>query len=153
MKIRVQNEDFDISAEMAALRSGRTDIGAVAAFIGLMRDFNDGAEVRAMSLEHYAGMTERALSEIAAQARARWAIDDAVIIHRIGRFEPGDQIVLVLASARHRGDAFSACEFIMDYLKTEAPFWKKEHTPDGERWVEARASDESARSRWDDVCD
>lgn len=151
MKIDVRDKDFDVGAEIAALRGGRTDIGAIAAFIGLMRDFNDGAAVHAMSLEHYPGMTERALSEIAAQASSRWAVDDVVIIHRIGRFEPGDQIVLVLTSARHRGDAFSACEFIMDYLKTKAPFWKKEHTSDGERWVEARASDESARSRWDDV--
>lgn len=151
MKIEVRTEDFDIGAEMSALRGGRTDIGAIAAFIGLMRDFNDGTSVHAMSLEHYPGMTERALSEIAAQASSRWAVDDVVIIHRVGRFEPGDQIVLVLTSARHRGDAFSACEFIMDYLKTKAPFWKKEHTSDGERWVEARASDESARSRWDDV--
>lgn len=151
MKINVRDKDFDVGAEIAALRGGRTDIGAIAAFIGLMRDFNDGAAVHAMSLEHYPGMTERALSEIAAQASSRWAVDDVVIIHRIGRFEPGDQIVLVLTSARHRGDAFSACEFIMDYLKTKAPFWKKEHTSNGERWVEARASDESARSRWDDV--
>lgn len=151
--VRVQNENFDTGAEIAALRGGHTDIGAIAAFIGLMRDFSDGAEVLAMSLEHYPGMTERALSEIAAQAKKRWPVHDAVIIHRVGRFVPGDQIVLVLTAARHRGEAFSACEFIMDYLKTEAPFWKKEYTPNGERWVEARASDESARSRWDDVCD
>lgn len=149
--VRVQNEDFDAGAEIAALRRGRKDIGAVAAFIGLMRDFNDGSEVHAMSLEHYPGMTERALHRIGEQAKTRWTILDLVIIHRIGRFSPGDQIVLVLTAAHHRGDAFSACEFIMDYLKTQAPFWKKEHTPDGERWVEARASDESARSRWDDL--
>lgn len=151
MRIQVQTEDFDISAAMAALRSGRTDIGAVAAFVGLMRDFNDGDTVMSMSLDHYPGMTERALTGIAEQARTRWPIDDAVIIHRVGTFMPGDQIVLVLTAARHRGDAFSACEFIMDYLKTEAPFWKKEHTPDGERWVEARSSDATARSRWDDA--
>lgn len=151
MKIEVRSEDFDLGAEMSALRGNRSDLGAVAAFVGLMRDFNDGTSVRSMSLEHYPGMTERALTNIAQQAQARWPIDDAVIIHRVGSFAPGDQIVLVLTAARHRGDAFSACEFIMDYLKTEAPFWKKEQTPDGERWVDARTSDETARTRWDDL--
>ena len=151
MKIEVRSEDFDLGAEMSALRGNRSDLGAVAAFVGLMRDFNDGSRVMSMSLEHYPGMTERALTNIAQQAQARWPIDDAVIIHRVGSFAPGDQIVLVLTAARHRGDAFSACEFIMDYLKTEAPFWKKEQTPDGERWVDARTSDETARTRWDDL--
>lgn len=147
--VRVQNEDFDIAREIAALRSQSHAIGAIASFIGLMRDFNDGADVLAMSLEHYPGMTERALERIIDDAKRRWPVNDIVIVHRIGIFKPGDQIVLVIVSAAHRGSAFSACEFIMDYLKTQAPFWKKEITPDGERWVESRASDLHASSRWD----
>ena len=130
------------------LRSGRKDVGAVATFIGCVRDVNDGAAVASMTLEHYPGMTEKALAAIIDDAKARWAIADALVIHRIGALEPADQIVLVGVTSAHRGDAFAACEFIMDYLKTRAPFWKKEDTPAGARWVEARATDDDAAARW-----
>lgn len=148
MTVRVQPEDFDVGVEIARLRQGRADIGAVAAFIGLVRDVNEGADVSAMTLEHYPGMTEKALAAIVDQAKARWEIHDALVIHRIGTLRASDQIVLVVVSGAHRGEAFAACEFIMDYLKTEAPFWKKEQTAQGERWVEARSSDDDARARW-----
>ena len=148
MGVRVQHEDFDAGAEISALRLARADTGAVAAFIGQVRDMNDGARVSAMTLEHYPGMTEKALQDIIDQAKARWNIFDALVIHRIGELKPLDQIVLVAVSGAHRGEAFSACEFIMDYLKTEAPFWKKEQTPQGARWVDARDSDDRAKSRW-----
>lgn len=148
MTVRVQPEDFDVGVEIARLRQGRADIGAVAAFIGLVRDVNEGADVSAMTLEHYPGMTEKALAAIVDQAKARWDIYDALVIHRIGHLCASDQIVLVAVSGAHRGEAFAACEFIMDYLKTEAPFWKKEQTAQGERWVEARSSDDDARARW-----
>jgi len=148
MAVRVQTEDFDAGAEITRLRLARPDTGAVAAFIGQVRDLNEGAEVSALTLEHYPGMTEKALESIIRQAQARWDIFDALIIHRIGTLNPLDQIVLVLVSGAHRGEAFAACEFIMDYLKTEAPFWKKEQTSAGARWVEARASDDTARQRW-----
>lgn len=147
--VRVQPEDFAIGDEIALLRTRSKSLGAIASFIGLMRDFNDDATILEMSLEHYPGMTERALENIAQQAKKRWQVDDIVIIHRIGKFKPGDQIVLVLTTSAHRGAAFSACEFVMDYLKTKAPFWKKELTSDGERWVESRASDVDASNRWD----
>jgi molybdopterin synthase catalytic subunit len=123
-------------------------VGAVASFIGTVRDVNDGASVAAMELEHYPGMTEAALEDIATQAKTRWNIIDTLVIHRVGPLKPMDQIVLVAVSAAHRGDAFAACEFIIDYLKTEAPFWKKELTPDGARWVDARASDDQALKKW-----
>ena len=148
MNVRVQAEDFDVGAEIARLRQGRADIGAVATFIGLVRDINEGADVTAMTLEHYPGMTEKALQDIVDQAKSRWDIYDALVIHRIGTLRTGDQIVLVAVTGAHRGEAFAACEFIMDYLKTEAPFWKKERTAQGERWVEARSSDDDARERW-----
>ncbi len=148
MTVRVQAEDFDVSREIAQLRAGNAKVGAVAAFIGVVRDLNDEADVRAMTLEHYPGMTEKALAAIIAEATQRWDIYDALIVHRVGKLEPADQIVLVAVSSAHRGDAFSACEFIMDYLKTKAPFWKKEDTPAGERWVEARTSDDDAAARW-----
>ena len=148
MAVRVQTEDFDAGAEIMRLRLARPDTGAVAAFIGQVRDLSEGAEVSALTLEHYPGMTEKALESIIRQAQARWDIFDALIIHRIGTLNPLDQIVLVLVSGAHRGEAFAACEFIMDYLKTEAPFWKKEQTSAGARWVEARASDDTARQRW-----
>lgn len=148
MTVRVQTGDFDAGAEIAALRAGRPALGAIAAFIGLVRDVNDGAAVSGMTLEHYPGMTERALEDICAQAHVRWKIDDALVIHRYGTLKPCDQIVLVVVASAHRSEAFAACEFIMDYLKTEAPFWKKEITPQGERWVEARASDDAAANRW-----
>lgn len=148
MAIRIQAEDFDAGAEIARLRLSRPDIGAVAAFVGQVRDVNDGSPVTGMTLEHYPGMTEKALSAIVGEAQARWDFFDAVVIHRIGDLKPQDQIVLVLVAGAHRGEAFAACEFIMDYLKTRAPFWKKEATPQGGRWVDARQSDEQARERW-----
>lgn len=148
MGVRVQREDFDAGAEINALRLARPDTGAVAAFIGQVRDINDGASVSALTLEHYPGMTEQALHDIVAQARSRWDIFDALVIHRYGELKPLDQIVLVAVSGAHRGEAFAACEFIMDYLKTGAPFWKKEQTPQGARWVDARDSDDSSRARW-----
>lgn len=148
MIVRVQTEDFDVAHEIAALRGRDPRVGAVAAFIGLVRDVNDAAAVATLTLEHYPGMTEKALAGIVAEARARWQVLDATLIHRVGELKPADQIVLVAVSSAHRGDAFAACEFIMDYLKTRAPFWKKERTPAGERWVEARASDDEAAARW-----
>lgn len=149
MPVRVQTEDFDLGAEVAALRAGNPKVGAVAAFVGLVRDLNDGSGVSTLTLEHYPGMTERALEEICAQARARWDLLDLLVIHRVGELTPTDQIVLVAVTSSHRGEAFAACAFVMDYLKTRAPFWKKERTPQGERWVEARSSDDEAAARWD----
>jgi molybdopterin synthase catalytic subunit len=149
MSVRVQQEDFDLSAEVAALRAGQPGVGAVAAFVGLVRDMNEGSGVSEMALEHYPGMTEKALEAIVAEARARWDILGARIIHRVGTLQPCDQIVLVAVSSAHRGEAFAACEFIMDYLKTRAPFWKREVTPAGPRWVDARETDDSAAARWD----
>ena len=148
MPVRVQHEDFDVGAELARLRRDRADVGAVASFIGIARDRNDGRDVGALVLEHYPGMTERSIEAIVAQACARWGFLDALVIHRIGRLAPQDQIVLVAVAARHRGEALAACAYIMDYLKTEAPFWKKESGSCGESWVEARDSDEKARARW-----
>jgi molybdopterin synthase catalytic subunit len=148
MPIRIQEKDFDISAEIAALRKGDARVGAVASFLGTVRDMNDGSQVKEMALEHYPGMTEKALEEIASQAKARWDIYDTLVIHRIGPLLPEDQIVLVVVTSAHRGEAFAACEFIMDYLKTAAPFWKKENTPEGARWVDARVSDDIALERW-----
>lgn len=149
MTARVQHEDFDAGAEIARLRAGNPKIGAVASFIGVVRDLNEGADVATMTLEHYAGMTEKALDGIVAQARERWDLYDVLVIHRVGELKPTDQIVLVVVTSAHRGEAFAACEFVMDYLKTEAPFWKKETTPDGTRWVDARDSDDAARGRWE----
>ena len=146
--IRVQQEDFDTGRELEALTRGRADVGAVASFVGLVRDLNDGDSVRGLTLEHYPGMTERALEDICREAQARWDILDTLVIHRVGALAPGDRIVLVGVSSAHRGEAFQACEFIMDYLKTRAPFWKKEATALGERWVEARGSDDAAAQRW-----
>ncbi len=148
MKIRVQTEGFDLGAEVEALRAGRLDVGAMASFVGYARDVNDGSGVTAMTLEHYPGMTEKALAALADEAAARWTLIDATVIHRVGRLLPGDPIVLVAVASTHRGDAFAACEYLMDALKTRAPFWKKEETPAGERWVEARASDDAAAARW-----
>ena len=146
--IRVQNEDFDLGVEVALLQTGNAKIGAIATFTGLVRDINDGSGVSTLTLEHYPAMTQKALVGIVDQARARWDVIDATVIHRVGELKPNDQIVLVAVASGHRGDAFQACEFIMDYLKTQAPFWKKEATPAGERWVEARDSDAAASSRW-----
>ena len=148
MPVRVQTEDFDVSRELAALRAGDARVGAVASFIGTVRDVNDSATVVTMTLEHYPGMTEKALTEIIDAARARWDILDALVIHRVGELRPTDQIVLVGVTSAHRGEAFAACEFIMDYLKTQAPFWKKEATADGARWVDARSTDDAAAARW-----
>ncbi len=148
MKVRVQQEDFDIGAEIATLRAGNVRIGAIASFIGTVRDVNDGSGVSTMTLEHYPGMTERALLDICERAAQRWQVDDCLVVHRVGALRPGDQIVLVVVTSAHRGDAFAACEFVMDFLKTQAPFWKKEQTPAGARWVEARSSDEDAAARW-----
>jgi len=146
--VRVQQEPFDAGAEIERLRAGNPRIGAIASFIGVVRDLNEGDAVAAMTLEHYPGMTEKALADIVAQARTRWDIDDTVVVHRVGALRPTDAIVLVIVTSAHRGPAFAACEFIMDYLKTEAPFWKKEATGAGARWVEARDSDDTARDRW-----
>lgn len=148
MTVRVQTEDFDVGFEIKQLRNSRKDIGAVVSFLGLVRDINDGDNVTQLTLEHYPGMTEKALSAIEAQAKSRWDIDGALVIHRVGTLQPTDQIVLVAVSSAHRGEAFKACEFIMDYLKTEAPFWKKEVTKEGERWVDAKLTDDDAREHW-----
>ena len=148
MAVRIQHGDFDAGAEIARLRAGDARVGAVASFIGVVRDVNEGAAVAGMTLEHYPGMTEKAIARIIDEARGRWQLYEALVIHRIGTLAPLDQIVLVAVTSAHRGDAFAACEFIMDYLKTRAPFWKKEKTPDGARWVEARASDDAAAGRW-----
>lgn len=146
--IRVQTEDFDLGVETAALRRDNPRIGAIASFVGLVRDINDGSDVSGLTLEHYPGMTEKALAAIASEAASRWDVLGCTVIHRVGTLKPLDQIVLVIVASGHRGDAFAACEFIMDYLKTRAPFWKKEATAEGDRWVEARDSDEAAASRW-----
>ena len=146
--VRVQHEEFDVGAEIARLRSANPRIGAVASFVGVVRDINNGDPVVAMTLEHYPGMTEKALAEIVAQARARWDLYDVLVVHRVGTLRPTDPIVLVVTTSGHRHDAFAACEFVMDYLKTDAPFWKKEATPAGERWVDARDTDDAARNKW-----
>ena len=148
MGVRVQTEDFDVGAEIAALRRANPKIGGIASFVGVVRDVNDGDSVRDMTLEHYPGMTERALEGIVAEAKARWDIIDVLVVHRVGRLLPTDQIVLVVVTGAHRGEAFAACEFVMDYLKTRAPFWKKEQTGAGTRWVEARSADDLAAQRW-----
>jgi molybdopterin synthase catalytic subunit len=147
-EVRVQLEDFDLGAELARLRAGQPGLGAVVSFVGTVRDMNDGSAVSEMELEHYPGMTEQALADIVAQANARWPLMGALVIHRVGPLLPLEQIVLVACGAAHRGEAFAACEFIIDYLKTDAPFWKKEQTPEGARWVDARESDDSARAKW-----
>ena len=148
MTVRVQTGDFDVGVEMTAMRHGNPKIGAIASFVGVVRDLNEGADVAEMTLEHYPGMTERALEKIVGEARARWDIYDALVVHRVGTLKPTDQIVLVVVAGAHRGEAFQACEFLMDYLKTRAPFWKKEKTPEGARWVDARTADDAAADRW-----
>ncbi|NJD35835.1 MAG: molybdopterin synthase catalytic subunit MoaE [Betaproteobacteria bacterium] len=156
MSVSVQEADFDAGAEIAALAAGRDDVGAVASFVGLVRSDKQvekvgaggTAAVQAMTLEHYPGMTEKALEAIVAEARGRWELQGVRVIHRVGRLVPGDRSVFVAVASAHRGEAFAACEFIMDYLKTRAPFWKKEETPDGGRWVGARESDDHAAGRW-----
>ncbi len=148
MSVRIQHADFDLSTEVAKLRANQPAVGAVVSFIGTVRDMNDGSSVASMALEHYPGMTEKALEQILEQARARWDLIDALVIHRVGPLQPQEQIVLVAVSAAHRGEAFASCEFIMDYLKTEAPFWKQEQTPQGARWVDARSTDTTALDKW-----
>jgi molybdopterin synthase catalytic subunit len=157
MSVSVQESDFDVGAEIAELSAGREDVGAVASFVGLVRADKSGAAgvgagdtaVQAMTLEHYPGMTEKALQAIVAEARGRWQLFGVRVIHRVGKLLPGDRIVMVAVASAHRGDAFAACEFIMDYLKTRAPFWKKEETPGGGQWVDARESDDHAAGRWE----
>jgi len=149
MAVRITTDDFDAGKEVAALRAGDARVGAVVSFIGTVRDLNDGRDVTALTLEHYPGMTEKALAAIVEEARARFDIRDALVIHRVGPLLPADQIVLVAVTSSHRGEAFDACRFVMDYLKTRAPFWKKEATPAGAHWVDARESDDTAASRWD----
>ena len=144
----IQQEDFDVSIELAAMREQNPEVGAIASFVGVMRDINNDQQVSTMELEHYPGMTETSITEIIDDAAERWQLISAKVIHRIGLLLPTDQIVLVAVSSRHRGEAFAACEFIMDYLKTRAPFWKKELTPTGEHWVDARCTDLSAAQRW-----
>jgi len=146
--VRVQIADFDLGAEINTLRANRPQIGAVAAFVGLVRDMNVGSAVSGLTLEHYPAMTQKALEGIVTQAAARWQIIDALVIHRVGHLQPMDQVVLVAVASAHRGEAFRACEFIMDYLKTQAPFWKQEQTPEGARWVAAKASDDDCAARW-----
>jgi molybdopterin synthase catalytic subunit len=148
MPVRIQTEDFDLSTEIAALRAGRAGVGAVVSFVGTVRDINQGTGVSSLTLEHYPGMTEKSLQAIVAQAKSRWQLDEVLVIHRVGPLQPLDQIVLVAVTSAHRGEAFEACEFVMDWLKTRAPFWKKEATPQGERWVDARESDDTAAARW-----
>jgi molybdopterin synthase catalytic subunit len=148
MTVRIQTEDFDVGAETAAMRKDNPAIGAIASFVGVVRDVNEGDTVSRMTLEHYPGMTEKSIEEIIRQARARWKVIDALVVHRVGTLDPTEQIVLVMVASAHRGDAFAACEFIMDYLKTRAPFWKKESTAEGARWVDARAADDLAAERW-----
>ena len=148
MTIRVQREDFDLGAELAALACGKTGIGGLASFVGLVRDAAGSDRIEAMTLEHYPGMTERQLAEIEAEARWRWPLDAVLIIHRFGRLLPGEQIVLVATASAHRQAAFESCQFLIDWLKTKAPFWKLEETPEGARWVDAQASDDAAARRW-----
>jgi len=148
MTVRVQTEDFDMAVELTSMRLAGQGVGAVVSFIGQVRDMNDGDDIEELTLEHYPGMTEKALEAIETEAKSRWDIIDSLIIHRVGTLKPQDQIVLVAISGAHRGEAFKACEFIMDFLKTQAPFWKKEATNQGERWVEAKLSDDAAQARW-----
>ncbi|HYH23597.1 MAG TPA: molybdenum cofactor biosynthesis protein MoaE [Azospirillum sp.] len=149
MTVKVQREDFDPGAELDALTRGKTAIGGVTTFIGYVRDLAGGESVRAMTLEHYPGMTERQLEAIEAEARRRWPLDDVLVIHRYGRLEPGDRIVLVATASAHRQAAFESCHFLIDWLKTRAPFWKLEETPEGEHWVDAKDSDDAAAARWE----
>ena len=147
-RITVQEQDFDPGAELAALTDGRRDIGAAVSFVGLVRDIHGGDQVSALTLDHYPGMTERELEKIADEAAGRWPLDDVRIVHRVGRMLPGEKIVLVIPLSAHRRAAFEACDFIMDFLKTRAPFWKREETPKGDHWVTAKASDDADADRW-----
>jgi molybdopterin synthase catalytic subunit len=146
--VSIQTQDFDVSQEIAALRAGDARVGAVCSFLGTVRERNDGSSVASMALEHYPGMTEKSISFMMDEATKRFDIFAARVIHRVGLLQPEDQIVFVAVTSAHRGESFKACEFLMDYLKTQAPFWKKEVTPEGARWVDARVSDDQALSRW-----
>ena len=146
--IRVQSEDFDVGAEVAALTAGNHGIGGVCSFVGLVRDIAGEESIKAMTLEHYPGMTEKALAKIEAEARQRWPLEETLIIHRYGRLEPGDRIVMVATASAHRQASFDSCNFLMDWLKTKAPFWKLEETGAGAKWVDARDTDDSAAARW-----
>lgn len=148
MAVRVQAEDFDLAAELAAMTEGNLSIGGIVSFVGLVRDMAGGEPISAMTLEHYPGMTERKLEQIEAEARRRWPLEQALIVHRYGRLEPGDQIVLVATSSAHREAAFEACHFLIDWLKTQAPFWKLEDGPSGSKWVDARDADDASAARW-----
>ncbi len=148
MAVRVQAEDFDLGVELNALTSGNLAIGGLACFVGLVRDIHGGEAVSAMTLEHYPGMTEKMLARIEEEANRRWRLDASLIIHRYGRLTPGDRIVLVATASAHRQDALDSCAFLIDWLKTKAPFWKLEETPEGARWVDARESDQAAEARW-----
>ncbi|MBA3593870.1 MAG: molybdenum cofactor biosynthesis protein MoaE [Polaromonas sp.] len=147
-RILITTDDFDLANEVAALRANDKRVGAVCSFIGTVRDRNDGSDVRSMELEHYPGMTEKAIEAMIDQAMARFDIFGARVIHRVGLLQPLDQVVMVAVTSTHRGESFQACEFLMDYLKTQAPFWKKEQTPEGARWVDARVSDDAALAKW-----
>ncbi|MCW7541324.1 molybdopterin synthase catalytic subunit MoaE [Aquabacterium sp. A7-Y] len=147
-RVSIQTEDFDLGQEVARLRAGDAGVGAVVSFIGTVRDLSEGGDVSRMELEHYPGMTEASIEAMIDEAMTRFQLRSARVVHRVGPLLPGDQIVLVAVSSAHRGEAFQGCEFLMDYLKTQAPFWKKEHTPEGARWVDARASDDAALQRW-----
>jgi molybdopterin synthase catalytic subunit len=146
--VSIQTQDFDVSQELATLRAGDTRVGAVCSFLGTVRERNDGSSVASMELEHYPGMTEKSISAMMDEAKKRFDIFAARVIHRVGLLHPEDQIVWVAVTSAHRGESFKACEFLMDYLKTQAPFWKKEVTPEGARWVDARVSDDQALARW-----
>ena len=148
MNVRVQTEDFDLGCELTSMRLAQPSIGALVSFVGQVRDINGGDAINTLTLEHYPEMTQKALEAIELAAKTRWDVIDTLIIHRVGTLKPLDQIVLVAVTSAHRGEAFKACEFIMDYLKTSAPFWKKEATNQGERWVEAKVSDDEAKLRW-----
>jgi molybdopterin synthase catalytic subunit len=147
-RVTIQTDDFDLGAEVAALRAGDPGVGAIVSFVGTVRDRSDGQGVQLMELEHYPGMTEKSIEAMMAEAQRRFDIRAARVVHRVGALKPQDQIVLVAVTSAHRGQAFQACEFLMDYLKTQAPFWKKEHTPEGARWVDARVHDDEALARW-----
>ena len=147
-RVSIQTQDFDLSKEIDALRANDKRVGAVCSFIGTVRDRNDGLSVQSMELEHYPGMTEKAIEAMIDEAIARFDIFSARVVHRVGLLQPLDQVVMVAVTSMHRGESFKACEFLMDYLKTQAPFWKKEETPDGTRWVDARVSDDAALAKW-----
>ena len=148
MTVRVQTEDFDLSTEIANLRMNTPKVGAVVTFVGTVRDLNEGEQVAEMELEHYPGMTESSIEAMIDEAHRRFDFYQAKVIHRVGDLKPADQIVMVAVTSAHRGESFKACEFLMDYLKTQAPFWKKEETPEGAKWVDARVSDDEALARW-----